>query len=161
MVHSQGEWSCPESDCGTEVAGLAAELLFSGKKNVDRPESYSATHSKNYIYCAEKVAHGLDLISPNFYFVRWKSQMIKILDMYIYWEKIESLSRKRFVMFLLDSYNTIYNTIHRTATVTWLKCCRYGVKLYPINQSIYTERNVTLIWCMILHTGMQYDVCCN
>ena len=35
-----------------------------------RPESYSATHKKRYIYCAEKVAHGLDLISPYFYFVR-------------------------------------------------------------------------------------------
>ena len=38
---------------------------------VDRSESYSATHSENYIYCAEKVAHGLDLIN----FVMWTSQI--------------------------------------------------------------------------------------
>ena len=54
MVHSQGEWSCPESDCGTEVAGLAAELLFSGKKNVDRPESYNAIHCIKCIFIAQK-----------------------------------------------------------------------------------------------------------
>ena len=38
-------------------------------------ELESATHSKNCIhcnYCTHKVAHGLDLISPNFYFVRWR-----------------------------------------------------------------------------------------
>ena len=52
--------------------GLAAELQLPGKIFVDRPESYSATNSKNctYIYCAEKVALGLDLISPYFYSVR-------------------------------------------------------------------------------------------
>ena len=28
----------------------------------DRPESYFATHGKNYIYCEQKVVHGMDLI---------------------------------------------------------------------------------------------------
>ena len=33
---------------------LAAELWLSGKIFVDRPESYSATHSKNCIFIAHK-----------------------------------------------------------------------------------------------------------
>ena len=70
------------------VLNVAAELQLSGIFFVDRPESYSATHSKNCQFIAQKIAHGLDLISPYFYFVRWKSQLKKIQDMFIYWGKI-------------------------------------------------------------------------
>ena len=42
-----------------------AELKLSGNIFIDRPKSYSATHCKTvYSYCAEIIAHGLDLISP-------------------------------------------------------------------------------------------------
>ena len=46
---------------------------------VDRPESYSATHSKNCIYFAEIVAHGFNFISPYFHFVRYNQTSLSIL----------------------------------------------------------------------------------
>ena len=46
---------------GAPVLHVAADLqLTSHKKFGWRPESYGATHSENCIYCAEKVAYGLD-----------------------------------------------------------------------------------------------------
>ena len=33
------------------------------------------------------------------------------------------------------------------AAVTWLKYCRYGVKLYPINQSNVQLKNISPIYC--------------
>ena len=61
--HNTGETLNINSSCRT----VALRNFFV----VERPESYSATHSKNCIFIAQKkVAHGLDLISPYFYFVR-------------------------------------------------------------------------------------------
>ena len=47
---------------------------------------------------------------------------------------------KYVVNMYLTCITSIYiETFERNLTVTWLKYCRYGVKLYPINKSI--ERN--------------------
>ena len=57
-------------------AGVCSSPVI--KNRDQRPESYTATHSKNCIvYCAEQVAHDLDLISLYFYFVRWNPRWKK------------------------------------------------------------------------------------
>ena len=42
-------------------------------------------------------------------------------------------------MYMTGITSKYLETFERNLAVTWLKYCRYGVKLYPINQSI--ERN--------------------
>ena len=67
------------------MGGTVALRSINNKKI---PESYSPAA----IYCAENVAHGLDLISSYFDFVGYKSQRKKILHMFIYWEKYKQTS---------------------------------------------------------------------
>ena len=42
------------------------------------------------------------------------------------------------------------------AAVTWLKYCRYGVKLYPINQSINCDHALSLRILHIYNVGLNY-----
>ena len=55
--------------CHCTSTEVAAKLELSEKNFVDRPESYSATHGKIYIYCAEKVAHGFGLKVGPYYWI--------------------------------------------------------------------------------------------
>ena len=56
MVHSRGEWSCPESDCGTEVAGLDCS---SPEKNLltDRRATMPPIVKNTCIFIAQKKLH--------------------------------------------------------------------------------------------------------
>ena len=51
---------------GAPVLHVAADLQLTSHR---RPESCGAIHSENCIYCAQKVAYGLDVISAKSYFV--------------------------------------------------------------------------------------------
>ena len=53
---------------------------------------WSATHSKNLIFIAQKTLRTVWTFPIFFYFVRWKSQIKKILDTFIYWGKYKQTS---------------------------------------------------------------------
>ena len=49
-------------------------------------------------------------------------------------------------------------SVHVRTAVAWLKQCRYGVKLYPINQSIYTRKHQLLVKNIFIFLWMTVGV---
>ena len=94
------------------------------KSRDQRPESYTATHSKNCIvYCAEQVAHDLDLISLYFYFVRWNPRWKK----YKIWLSVGKQCKQTSSLLLIATVGMKFsssNFFYLHSNFLWLKSYR-------------------------------------